>query len=212
LHHADLSDIIWEPEHIDAFMAVSPLEKRQTKILGRGTRQRGGGLLRLAWSAYDGKTIRLRQRKRRRAVMIPCTVELKQMLDGMERKAITILTTSTGHPWNNQTYFIRCFKRTMKKAGLNGLRFHDLRGTCVTRLAEARCTIPEIVAITGHTLKSAHKIVEKYLARTATLSFNAIAKLEAANSTRTKTVNRAVNHESAGTVINWKTLKNQEVV
>src|SRR5262249_12912296 len=127
LHHADLSDIIWEPEHIDAFMAVAPLEMRQAMILWGDTGQRGGGLMSLPWSAYDGTTIRLRQSKTGRAVIIPCTAELKQMLDGMERKAITILTTTTGHPWNTQTYFIRCFKRTMKKAGLTGLRFHDLR-------------------------------------------------------------------------------------
>jgi integrase len=39
------------------------------------------------------------------------------------------------------------------QAGLDGLRFQDLRRTAVVRLAEAGCTDPEIAAITGHSLK-----------------------------------------------------------
>jgi hypothetical protein len=33
------------------------------------------------------------------------------------------------------------------------LHFHDIRGTTITMLAEAGCTLPEIVSITGHTLR-----------------------------------------------------------
>ena len=58
------------------------------------------------------------------------------------------------------------------------LHFHDIRGTTVTMLAEAGCTLPEIVAITGHTLRSAQDILDKYLARTSKLAESAIAKFE----------------------------------
>ena len=33
------------------------------------------------------------------------------------------------------------------------LAFHDVRGPAVTRLVEAGCKVPEIAAITGHSLK-----------------------------------------------------------
>ena len=33
------------------------------------------------------------------------------------------------------------------------LTFHDVRGSAVTRLAEAGCEVPEIATITGHSLK-----------------------------------------------------------
>jgi hypothetical protein len=55
-----------------------------------------------------------------------------------------------------------------------------LRGTAVTRLAEAGCTEAEIATITGHTLASVHTILERYLARTDKLAVAAIAKLERA--------------------------------
>jgi len=39
-------------------------------------------------------------------------------------------------------------------------------------------TVPEIVSITGHSLRRAQDILEKYLARTSKLADNAIAKFE----------------------------------
>jgi hypothetical protein len=58
------------------------------------------------------------------------------------------------------------------------LHFHDIRGTTVTLLAEVECTLPEIVAITGHSLRRAQEILDKYLARTSKLAESAIAKFE----------------------------------
>ena len=60
---------------------------------------------------------------------------------------------------------------------LSNLWFSDLRDTAATGLAEAGCTIPEICAITGHSLKSATAILEHYLKLTGELADNAIRKL-----------------------------------
>ena len=70
--------------------------------------------------------------------------------------------------------------RATRKAGITDLRFHDLRGTTVTRLAEARCTIPEIAAITGHSMRDASTILDTYMSRTRGLALSAITKLEKA--------------------------------
>ena len=106
------------------------------------------------------------------------------MLDGMERRAVTILTTATGRPWKRR-HFSDCWTQTMKKAGIEGLTFHDLRGTFVTRAAERDCTVQETAAITGQSLATVDRY---YLARTPELARNAIAKLE--NGNRTNSVNR----------------------
>ena len=66
LYHSDRAEIIWLPEHIAAFMKMAPVELQQALLLALHTGQREGDLLRLPWSAYDGKTIRLRQGKSRR--------------------------------------------------------------------------------------------------------------------------------------------------
>ena len=68
------------------------------------------------------------------------------------------------------------------------LHFHDLRGTTVTLLSESGSTPQQIAAITGHSLKTVHRILERYLARTSGLAEQAIFNWE--NSPRTKFANQ----------------------
>ncbi|HEX3920411.1 MAG TPA: hypothetical protein VHW60_23970 [Caulobacteraceae bacterium] len=51
-----------------------------------------------------------------------------------------------------------------------------LRHSCVVELARAGCAIPEIVSISGHTLTSAHAILQTYLPRDSTVARNAQRK------------------------------------
>ena len=88
-----------------------------------------------------------------------------------------MLTTKTGLAFQKR-YFAEQWAKTCEAAEIAGLHFHDLRGTTVTMLAEAGRTVPEIVSITGHTLRRAQEILDKYLARTSRLADSAIAKFE----------------------------------
>jgi len=204
LYHVDRSEIIWLPEHIAAFMTVAPLEMQRALIIGLHTGQREGDLLRLPWSSYGGGWIKLRQGKSRRGgisgplVEIPCTAALRRMLDKMERTSALILTTKTGQSFKKR-YFARLWDESMKAAGLQrvqlpgmdepvNLHFHGLRGTSVTLLSEAGCTPQQVAAITGHSLKTVHRILERYLARTRGLAEQAIFNFE--NSSRTKFANQ----------------------
>ncbi len=59
------------------------------------------------------------------------------------RIALTILTAPNGRPWRTDpkpTYFQHSWRKAMLAAGLDGLHFHDLRGTTCTLLAEAAAT------------------------------------------------------------------------
>jgi integrase len=89
-----------------------------------------------------------------------------------------ILTNSDGRPWKNSKTLSQRFGTASDKAGIEGLHFHDLRGTAVTRLNEAGSTPQEIQPITGHSLESIYRILERYGARTDALAGAAIRKLE----------------------------------
>lgn len=177
LYKNNRADALWQPAHIKAFCAVAPIELQRALLLALHTGQRQGDILALTWTNYDGQYITIRQGKTGVRVEIPCTSELKRMLDGLPRTASVILTTKTGRPWT-AFYFRHAWKAAVMKAGIEGLHFHDLRGTAVTRLAEAGCTLPEIAAITGHSLRSVNAIIEKYLSRTRHLADQAISRLE----------------------------------
>lgn len=173
-------------------MKGAPVEMQRALILAIHTGQRYGDLIRLRWSDYDGTYIRLKQRKPGRWVMVKVTAALKRMLDNTPKRGPYILTRADGRPWfteQNDKELGKAFRKHMKDAGLYAadpkerLHFNDIRGTAVTLLAEAGCEVPEIVAITGHTLKSAYQILEKYLARTRSLSDAAMLKFENAPAT-----------------------------
>ena len=204
LYHSDRSEIIWLPEHITPFMSTASVEMQRALILALHTGQREGDLLRLPWSAYDGSRISLRQGKSKRGtrsaplIEIPCTATLRRMLDSMPRVSTLILTTKTGRSFKKR-YFARQWEAATKNAGLQSvslpglddpveLHFHDLRGTAVTLLSEAECTPQQIATITGHSLKTVHRILERYLARTRGLADQAMINFE--NSPRTKFANQ----------------------
>jgi integrase len=193
LYHSDRAEIIWLPEHIDAFMKVAPIEMQRALIIALHTGQRQGDILRLPWSAYDGSYIALRQGKRaRKGIKAPlttvrCTAALCRVLDSLPRISPLILTTKTGRAFKKR-WFANLWERATRDAGLSDLHFHDLRGTAITMLSEAGNTPQQIAAVTGHSIKTVHVIIEKYLARTQHLSDAAIFNFE--NSPRTKFANQ----------------------
>ena len=85
LYHCDRSDKIWEDQHIAAFMAVSALHLQWALVMAADTGQRQGDLLRLPWSAYDGKWITLTQSKTGRKVRVPVTARLRAVLSTVPR-------------------------------------------------------------------------------------------------------------------------------
>jgi integrase len=103
-----------------------------------------------------------------------------------------ICVTTRGTRWTGDG-FSASFRKTCEAAGIEGLTFHDLRGTAVTRLAIAGCTDPEIATITGHSMKTVQEMLDRhYLSRDIAMAESAIAKLEK-HQGGTGFVNRPVN-------------------
>jgi integrase len=177
LYRSDRADKIWLKEHIGAFRAVAPEPLWWALVLAHETGQRQGDLLGLPWSAWSDGWITLRQSKGGRRVAIPVSADLRTVLECIPRRSPVMLTNSRGLTWTSDG-FRTSWGKAATKAGIVDLHFHDLRGTAVTRLAEAGCTTPEIAAITGHSLKAVEAILDRYLARTRGLALSAIAKLE----------------------------------
>jgi integrase len=116
--------------------------------------------------------------------MVPAGAPLRQALDATRRQSPIILVNMDGKPWTPDG-FRASWGKACKKAGVEGVTFHDLRGTAVTRLALAGATEAEIATITGHSLRDVKTILDShYLRRDPALAESAIKKLEG----RTKNV------------------------
>jgi integrase len=177
LYHGTRVDKIWNDEQVARFLQVAPPHLRPAMLLAINTGQRQGDLLRLPWSAYDGKVIKLRQSKTGAYVPVPVTDELKAALDTTPRRSPIMLVNSDGKPWS-ESGFQGAWGNARERAGIRGVTFNDLRGTAVVTLARAGCTEPEIYAITGHKPSDVRAILTAhYLPQDAEVAGNAIAKL-----------------------------------
>ncbi|SES63207.1 tyrosine-type recombinase/integrase [Paracoccus homiensis] len=205
IYSADRSEMIWTAGDITTFMQTAPLELQQALILALHTGQRYGDLIRLRWADYQGDMIILRQNKTKARATIHVSQALRRMLDGIDRRGPYILARPDGRPWFTEgndkelgkqwsTHMVACglrpdgYAELPKAKKAEHLRFNDLRGTAVRLLSEAENGIPQICAVTGHTLQSATRILEKYMAMTPALSKAAILAFE--NSPATQFANR----------------------
>ncbi|MBO0763468.1 MAG: hypothetical protein J2P50_02585 [Hyphomicrobiaceae bacterium] len=115
-------------------------------------------------------------------VTIPVIGVLKEMLDAPRDAkpagTVHILLNTDGNKWTGNG-FRTARRRACTKAGIDGLTFHDLRGSSVNRLAPASCTEAEIATFTGLSVADVRGILEKhYLARDTKLADSAREKLE----------------------------------
>lgn len=178
LYRGTRAESVWSEDEESQLLAVASPQLRLAFMLAIWTGQRQGDLLRLPWSAYDGKKIRLRQSKTGARVVVPVAADLKALLDAEKRSSPVILTQRDGKPWT-QEGFSSSWRKALKRAKIEGRTFHDLRGTAVTRLAIAQCTEAEIAAVTGHSLRDVRSILDAhYLHRDPKLAESAITKLE----------------------------------
>jgi integrase len=75
--------------------------------------------------------------------------------------------------------FTRSWMTACDKAKIEGLRFHDLRATCATRLISAGMQIAEVAKITGHTQLST--LYTHYIRNTASAVERAASLLDSIN-------------------------------
>lgn len=151
--------VLWTSQEVEAVCAA--LERLGWPVaalavrLGLDTAQRPGDVLRLPWSAYDGRAITLRQSKTGQAVRIALSPEVAALLDKAPRKGPLIFTTEA----RGRAYTVRELERRVQAAkaaaGIRPeLQFRDLRRTAATEAGAAGATDDEIRALTGHRNRS----------------------------------------------------------
>lgn len=172
LYDGSRKDIIWKDEDIQKLKDLGNEKITHALMLGLWTGQRQGDLLKLRWNAYDGHSLMIEHSKTKTYTRVKVSAELKETLDSMERTAVTILTNQAGKPWGSG--FKSSWRKACARAGIEGLTFHDLRGTFVTLAWRNGASIEEISDVTGHSIKDAERIIRKHYL----VSGGAVEKIE----------------------------------
>jgi integrase len=173
-------DKVWSEDQLADFRAKAPARMALAMELALWTGQRQGDLLRLTWGAYDGQYLTLKQEKTGSSVRVKVAEKLRTLLDAQKRTAVTILTNRAGLPYRSG--FGSSWGKAMDTAGIEGVTFHDLRGTFITNAYANGASIKEIAEVSGHGEKEAERVIRKHYLRTD----GAVTKLELGNKRRRK--------------------------
>jgi integrase len=135
----------------------------------------------------------------RKSVVLPITDAVREVLDSLPRgDCPTVLCTSEGETWtppgrgldsgvqrarDEAEAEIRERGGADATSGLEGLRFHDLRGTAATNYILAGLPLDDVATILGWELKRVSEIARRYVTGEA-IGIGMIARLEEARNRR----------------------------
>jgi integrase len=145
------SRVLTDDEVSKLLTALEPTGRRSrwTKPavqLALATAMRRGELLSLKWEHIDlqGRTAFLPDTKNGDSRTVPLSSTAVQVLAELPRHISGVVI-----PVNFFT-LDAAFKRARKRAGLDDVRFHDLRRTAITRMADKLPNVIELAAVSGH--------------------------------------------------------------
>jgi len=141
----------WKPHEVAQFEARHPIGSRARLAfeLLLNTGQRRSDVVRMGWQHVNGDEIAVRQEKTDEPLMIPMHPKLVEALTAVPRTNLTFLMTERGAPFT-AAGFGNWFRDRCDEAALPQCSAHGLRKLMATRLAEAGCSLHQVMAITGH--------------------------------------------------------------
>ena len=143
----------WSEADIAAFEARHPVGSRARLALALllFTAQRRSDVTRMGPQHIRDGAIQVRQQKTGAALSIPLHPQLAVIIETTPNDHLTFLVTRGGSPFS-PAGFGNLFRHWCNEVGLNKqCSAHGLRKAACRRLAEAGCSAPEIMAISGHT-------------------------------------------------------------
>jgi integrase len=118
------------------------------------TAQRRSDVVKMGRQHIRDGWLHVKQEKTDKPLAIPVHPELRAVLDATPSEHLTFLVTANGKPYG-PNHFSETFREWCDAAGLpKRCTAHGLRKAACRRFAEAECSGPEIMSISGHaTLK-----------------------------------------------------------
>jgi integrase len=179
--HDGEGHLVWPDEVIEAFDRDCPWHLKFVRMALHYTGQRGGDVVKMKWTDFDGKRIHVVQEKTGKKLWLKCPKPLLDVLRREQQRTNReyIFVHAYGQPFANAQTLSHAIRNRLDVLGITGYTMHGLRKNAGMELAEAGAEVMEIMAVLGHkTPKMAMFYCEQ--ARQARMNENAVAKWDAA--------------------------------
>lgn len=152
--------ILSPQEHADLLVALKPSGRRSAWMLplvtiALATAMRRGELLALQWKHVDlaQRVAVLETTKNGERRVVPLSSKAVEVLAALPRSIGGQVFPMTGCAVS------AAFERAAERAGISDFRFHDLRHTAITQMADKLPNVIELASVTGH---KSLKMLQRY--------------------------------------------------
>jgi excisionase family DNA binding protein len=187
----NLKERVLTPEEETKLLESCPECLRTIVLTAIHTGMRRAEVLNLRWEDVnlEKKEIKVRKTKSGSIRTIPINETLYSMLSRLKKKkgssGYLFNNPRTGEPFKDVK---KAFKGACERAGIEGLRFHDLRHTFATRLVENGADLITVKDLLGH---FSVRITERYTHSNKNMKRQAVESLAQARKAEEKTENLA---------------------
>jgi len=179
--HDGEGHLTWPEEVIEQFDQDCPAHLQFVRMGLHYTGQRGGDVVKMKWEDFDGSRIYVVQEKTGKKLWLNCPKPLLVALKREQRRKTNreyIFHHAYDAPFANAQTLSHAIRNRLEALEIEGYTMHGLRKNAGMELAEAGCTVEEIMAVLGHkTPKMALFYCEQ--ARQKVMNENAVGKWDA---------------------------------
>jgi integrase len=180
------ASIIWTQPEIDLFVNGAPRYAGRILIAAVETGLRPGDLQRLSRSDFersnitDGRIVlKTRKSRGKNYASVPVSRRMAALIAELPYDQERIIVASDGRNFENSDSMGRAISEWRDRLGIRKeLRLYDARGTAVTRLLRAGCTLTELASHMGWGYQHAAQMVEKYAALDPDMTDGVLEKVE----------------------------------
>lgn len=180
------ASIVWTQPEIDQFVKGAPRYAGRILVAAVETGLRPGDLQLLSRSdlertkgAHGRIILNTRKSRGKNYASIPVTRRLAALIAELPDDQERIIVASDGRVFKNSDSLGRAISEWRDRLGIRReLRLYDARGTAVTRLVRAGCTLTELATHMGWSYQHAAQMVEKYAALDPDMSDGVLEKVE----------------------------------
>jgi integrase len=194
---------LWSEKEIDAFVSACDAAGRTSlgtiALTMIESAQRLSDVVFMVYGRdYKDGHLHYIQSKTGKSVWLPCTEKLKARYKAYPPHGIAMfINECTGKQWtvSNVSHVAR---KILDEIGMEGYILKELRNSQTTYLLELGCEIPEMAAMTGHSLQTAQKMFDQHYAETRSkiLAEKVVKRIDDFRKSNTKSNTRGNTNDS----------------
>jgi integrase len=150
--HDGEGHLAWPEEVIEAFDQDCPPHLQFIRMGLQYTGQRGGDVVKMRWEDFDGRRVYVMQEKTGKKLWLNCPKPLLIALQREQRKTNRefIFHHAYDAPYANAQTMSHAIRHRLDALKIEGYTMHGLRKNAGMELAEAGCTVEQIMSVLGH--------------------------------------------------------------